>query len=555
MTGGPFVISASPVSRGFREQLERDVGGPIDTLTVMQLRRLPVRSLLRTLRKHRGRPALLALEDEAAASILPIMHALALVAGATSVEVVGSDRPRNRRTPGQLVSELAGMASASAAGAAAYRSAQRELAALAAAPRLALSPHNLDRVLFLNTNMWFGIKAGGSLGHIAGVVNGFVEQGLTVDLASTSHPVLLRPEVRSAHLHPPRAYGLPRELNVPRFQRRVVRELLAEGADNYGFLYQRLSVGNFAGVILSRAFGLPLVLEYNGSEAWAARHWGTPLRFESAALLAEEVCLKHAHVVVTVSQVLADELVSRGVHPDRVVWYPNGVDAARYDPTAVTDTRAELGIAPDAIVIGFIGTFGHWHGAEVLARAFGRFVEEDESWVRDRRVHLLLVGDGDRMPEVVGAARGRAGEHVTMTGLVPQADGPRYLASADILASPHVPNADGSPFFGSPTKLFEYMAMGRAIIASDLEQIGAVLQPSLNVATLPDGPPPTDESAVALLVAPGDVEQLRDGLRFLVEHRDWRARLGENARARVLERHTWAHHVGVILDRLRQPLD
>ena len=50
------------------------------------------------------------------------------------------------------------------------------------------------------------------------------------------------------------------------------------------------------------------------------------------------------------------------------------------------------------------------------------------------------------------------------------------LAACDVLASPHMGNPDGTRFFGSPTKLFEYMAMGRAIVASDLEQIGEVLE-------------------------------------------------------------------------------
>ena len=53
---------------------------------------------------------------------------------------------------------------------------------------------------------------------------------------------------------------------------------------------------------------------------------------------------------------------------------------------------------------------------------------------------------------------------------------PSLLDACDILVSPHVPLDAGAEFFGSPTKLFEYMAMGKGIVASRLGQIGEVLQ-------------------------------------------------------------------------------
>ncbi len=127
------------------------------------------------------------------------------------------------------------------------------------------------------------------------------------------------------------------------------------------------------------------------------------------------------------------------------------------------------------IVIGFIGTFGPWHGAEVLARAFGELIDRHPAY-RDS-LRLLMIGDGVKMPEV-RAALDAAGVNdlAVMTGIVPQAEGPVYLAASDILASPHVANSDGTPFFGSPTKLFEYMAMGKGIVASDLDQVGEILE-------------------------------------------------------------------------------
>ena len=131
---------------------------------------------------------------------------------------------------------------------------------------------------------------------------------------------------------------------------------------------------------------------------------------------------------------------------------------------------------------------------------------------------------------------------------MPQAEGPLYLAASDILLSPHVPNADGTPFFGSPTKLFEYMAMGKGIVASELDQIGDVLGNALLASALPLDTPAGDETRLAILAAPGSVDELLAGIRFLVERPDWRDVLGENARREALARYTWSHHVGAILE-------
>jgi len=140
------------------------------------------------------------------------------------------------------------------------------------------------------------------------------------------------------------------------------------------------------------------------------------------------------------------------------------------------------------------------------------------------------------IPEVKGVIEeDRMGKHVTFTGIVPQGDGPKYLAACDIFSSPHVPNPDGSPFFGSPTKLFEYMAMGKGIVASKLEQIGEVLQNEQN----------------ALLVTPGDVGELTEGILRLADDKRLRERLGEKAREDVIANYTWEKNTERVIDRLK----
>jgi glycosyltransferase involved in cell wall biosynthesis len=129
--------------------------------------------------------------------------------------------------------------------------------------------------------------------------------------------------------------------------------------------------------------------------------------------------------------------------------------------------------------------------------------------------------------------RNRLGDAV-ITGLVPQQDGSSYLAACDILALPTVPNPDGSPFFGSPTKLFEYMAMGRGIAASAIGQITKVLQ----------------DKRTALLVPPADAGRLAHALERLVDDSALRARLGVAARVEAELRHSWGAHVSRLIERI-----
>lgn len=140
----------------------------------------------------------------------------------------------------------------------------------------------------------------------------------------------------------------------------------------------------------------------------------------------------------------------------------------------------------------------------------------------------------------------------TLTGLLPQADAPLAVAACDLMVSPHVHNPDGSRFFGSPTKMFEYLAMGKAVVASDLEQIGEVLADSLRVASLPQQGPQPGEQRLAVLTEPGDVGGLIDGIRFLVEQPSWRRTLGENSRREALAKYTWDRHVDSILNGLER---
>jgi glycosyltransferase involved in cell wall biosynthesis len=524
-------------------------------LNLAELRGRSFPKMLAYLRSIRADSVFLPIEDENGAVILPILKIIASVIPAKKFIQIDANMQAVRFTRVDVALSAFHLATASVACRLAVERARREATRLLAAERVRPAASASRSILFLNANLWFGVKAGGSVGHISGVVNGFLAQGREVEFATAGGRLLVSANAELLPLRPPERFGVPWESNMYRFHRAVVGQMTAVLQKRRpALLYQRLSLANYSGVELSRRFALPLVIEYNGSEAWIARNWGRPLREHKLAEQIEQVNLRHAHLVVTISNVLRDELLERGVPPERIVAYPNCIDPDMFDPSrfapeATADLRRKLGIEADATVVTFVGTFGQWHGAEVLAQAIRDLLDQGETFLSRRKPHFLFVGDGLRTPEVRSILGGHVGAgHVTLAGLVPQAETPLYLAASDILASPHVPNDDGSRFFGSPTKLYEYMAMGRAIIASDLDQIGEVLAGSPKVDQLPDGPPRDADASLALLCRPGDARQLALGITFLLDRPDWRALLGKNARARALSRYTWRDHVAAILD-------
>lgn len=400
------------------------------------------------------------------------------------------------------------------------------------------APGRVERAgaVYLRSDLWFGVKAGGSVGHVAGVVNNLDAAGGPPLLVTTDWIPTVRPETETVVVRPRQRWWPVVEWHQLAFNRVQLDACLARCAGRrVSFVYQRYSLHNYVGLALARRLGVPFVLEYNGSELWVARNWGNPLREEALGERIELLNLRSADLVTVVSEPLRQEILSRGVEERRILVNPNGVDPGMFSPLvdgSAVRRRYALG---GKTVIGFIGTYGPWHGAEMLAEAFGRLISRCPSY--RERVRLLLIGDGAGMPETrrILAGYGVLGETV-FTGLVPQGEGPAHLAACDVLASPHVPNADGSPFFGSPTKLFEYMAMGRGIVASSLGQIADVLE----------------HERTALMVEPGNPDALADALARLVDDPGLAESLGSRAREAACARHTWHAHVDAVLGHLAE---
>jgi glycosyltransferase involved in cell wall biosynthesis len=553
-----YALSAYPLSQSFQSQLEALAGEPVQFLLLSQLRQKNPLGLLKFLRQLKATQFFLVIEDQNSQVLLPILQLIAKISTPKKMTVVHANLQfQTIKTRDVALSSLK-LIKASIAGGIDYHLANKKMRMLLSQPprhyNLVLS--NTKNILYLNANLWFGVKAGGSVGHIAGVVNAFANKGFNVDYAAADQSSLLAKTINHLQLPVLNAFGIPAELNYYYFNNKIGLQLKNKNKNKnkWDFIYQRLSVANFSGALLSLQLNIPLILEYNGSEVWVAKNWGRALRYHDAAVKAEEVCLKHAHLIVTISKVLKQELIDRGINANKIVCYPNCIDPTMFNPQLFSkettlSLRQKHHLTQDAFVFTFVGTFGPWHGVDILAKTIRLLIDEHKSWLQSHNVHFMLVGDGAKMCEVRAMLDNvHCAPYVTLTGLVPQLEAPAYLAASDVLLSPHIANQDGSRFFGSPTKLFEYMAMEKPIIASDLEQIGEVLEQSLRAGQLPNQQPDASNQELAILCEPGNMQHLIEAIQFIAETSPWRGILGTNARQEALKKYTWDKHVDAFLN-------
>ena len=400
------------------------------------------------------------------------------------------------------------------------------------------------KFLYLRTQSAFNLKAGGSVGHTSGVINALAKK---YPIEIITNDFLPGVEAETTLIPPKYIKWIPTNLNELRFNWKITKRDIQIDEDSV--IYQRHAANSFAGAYLSKKNNIPFILEFNSSEAWTLKNWKKQYSFSTISgllmnafkyfielpivQLVEKFNLKNADTIIVVSEELKRILMEMQVPASKIVVYPNGINPKKFNPAIDGSSIREKYKLANRKILGFIGSFGPWHGVVELAEAIVTFFKTYPE--QQQEVSFLLIGDGLLMPKVKEIIQNSPyGENVILTGTVPQDQAPTYLAACDILLSPHVPNKDGTKFFGSPTKLFEYMAMGKAIIASDLEQIGEILE----------------HKNTAILVKPRDISALSEAMKLLITSENLATEMGHNARRDVISKFTWDIHVENIIQNL-----
>ncbi len=178
-----------------------------------------------------------------------------------------------------------------------------------------------------------------------------------------------------------------------------------------------------------------------------------------------------AHYVTTRSALLVANsqgtksfYITEGIPAEKIMVFPNGVDVGRFRiPESKMEARRKLSLPIDKKLILYTGHLFDWKGADTLAKA-ARHLADD----------TLVVFVGGTGEDVKSFKARFAHDKVMILGHRPNNEMPLFLCAADVLVLPN--NKIGeSERFTSPMKLFEYLAAGKPIVASDLPSIREVL--------------------------------------------------------------------------------
>ncbi|NOY35619.1 MAG: glycosyltransferase family 4 protein [bacterium] len=233
--------------------------------------------------------------------------------------------------------------------------------------------------------------------------------------------------------------------------------------------------------------------------------------------------IKNSDKIVTNSIGVAEEFKKRSFN--YVLPCSNGVDLNEFDfDFGKSALRGELGLPAEKKIIMYTGYLYKWKGIDTVFDS-ARILSEDPNIV-----FVLVGGSESDVKKCEKKARSEGVGNILILGHKNKKEMPRYLKSADALILPNSPVSEESTRYTSPMKLFEYMASEVPIVASDLPSIREILNEHNSV-----------------LVEPDSAKQLVDGIKKVLQERDFSDSISMRARLDV-QNYTWGKRAAKILE-------
>jgi len=307
--------------------------------------------------------------------------------------------------------------------------------------------------------------------------------------------------------------------------------LVTTKANKYDLVYTRAGVSAAASLV-SRLTKTPYVTEVNGliweevrisGVRWWRKAFGYFLNW------IEGKAYRHSQHVVAVSPQIKEVLVAAlGIKPEKMTVIPNGANTDLFKPMDINQARRQLNLSGADYFVTFVGNLAAWQGIEYMIRSAPYILKGYPE------TKFLIVGGGAMKQGLVELAQ-RIGvsDRMIFTGMVPYDKVPLYINAGDVCVAPSVKER-----VGSPLKIYEYGACGKAIVTSRLPGLEFIEQDKLGFLVEPDCP-----------------KELAEAIMKLLQDPELRKQMGENGRKCIVENHSWESVARRVAEVCRQALE
>jgi PEP-CTERM/exosortase A-associated glycosyltransferase len=283
----------------------------------------------------------------------------------------------------------------------------------------------------------------------------------------------------------------------------------------------------------ARDHGLPFVYEirdlWENASVDRGKFAHNSLRYRLARRIETHV-LRQADAVVTICETLRGELADRVGGRSRVTVVANGVDPSSFDPATSGDRARARWNLGGARVIAYVGTFQPYEGLDLLVRAMAMLA------ARCPDARLVIAGGSVGQSTALEVSLRHlardlgVSDRIVFTGRVPHQIVNELYAAADVLAYPRI--LTRTTALTTPLKPLEAMAMGKAVVASDVPAMQELVA----------------DDQTGLICRAGDAEDLARCCLTLLENRELAAALGARAHRWILDTRRWP----LLVDRYQQ---
>jgi len=285
-------------------------------------------------------------------------------------------------------------------------------------------------------------------------------------------------------------------------------------------------ISGVTGLIAAKLFGKKFLywLSYRFPESYLLRArdgtarypWLYLVRGWVFKILLYRILLPAADHVFVQSEQMRRDVAAEGVPFAKMTPVPMGIDAARFNVPLSVGRRLIPSAEP---CIVYIGALSRVRRLDLLIRALAEVLKQ----VPNAKLYFVGAGDDPADEKILDkeAERLNVRGSVVMVGHLPQAEALRYVQEADVCVSPIYPN----PILNaaSPTKLVEYMALGKAVVANDIPEQRLVIEESGGGYCVPWSEQAFAEAIVTLLSSPEKRTEMGErGRRYALQHRSYK---------------------------------